>query len=303
MRRATMISLSAFTVLAACSAPDERRESGSMETMDVAEGAPPPPADARMAPGISVTAAPGVAFNYNYAFRLPNARISAVQEAHAQACEKLGIDRCRITGMRYTVRDEDDISAMLAFKLDPGLARAFGKDGIAAIEKAEGMLVDAEITGTDAGGAITQSQRDSDRLRARLTEIDAQLRQAGRRAEERTELAREAADLRARLAAASSDRDAARASLATTPMVFAYNSGNAISGNPLRGAFTTASAAFITILSGLIVVIGVLLPWLILGGLAWLALRPLWRRWRRSEMVASTPALAPQAVNTDHPVT
>ena len=281
MSRATVIALSALTALAACSAPDDRRESSSksaptMRTVDVAESVSVP--DARIAPGINVTAAPGVAFHYNYAFRLPNARISAVQEAHAQACEKLGLDRCRITGIRYTVRDEDDISAMLAFKLDPGIARAFGKDGIAAIEKAEGMLVNAEITGTDAGSAITQSQRDSDRLRARLTEIDAQLLQAGRRAEERTELAREAADLPTRLAATSSDRDAARASLATTPMVFAYSSGNAISGNPLHGAFTTASAAFITMLSGLIVVIGVLLPWLIVGSLAWLVLRPLWRR-------------------------
>ena len=56
-------------------------------------------APAVVAPGgIAVTAAPGVAFAYHYAFRLPSDHIAAAQEAHAQAGEKLGIARCRITG-------------------------------------------------------------------------------------------------------------------------------------------------------------------------------------------------------------
>ena len=47
-----------------------------------------PAAERAAAPGVDVTAAPGVAFNYRYAFRLPSENISGVQEAHAQACEK-----------------------------------------------------------------------------------------------------------------------------------------------------------------------------------------------------------------------
>jgi hypothetical protein len=80
----------------------ERRTSEDLRTMDVSEQAsshdmaapasPPPP------PAIGPSAAPGVAFNYRYAFRLPGERVSAVQEQHAAACEKLGLDRCRITG-------------------------------------------------------------------------------------------------------------------------------------------------------------------------------------------------------------
>ena len=67
----------------------------------------------------SPTAAPGVAFNYRYAFRLPAERVAEVQEQHAQACEQLGVARCRITGMLYRLVNDDDIEAMLAFKLDP----------------------------------------------------------------------------------------------------------------------------------------------------------------------------------------
>lgn len=63
----------------------------------------PAASDTAGAPGIAVTAAPGVAFNYRYGFRLPPRAIAAVQEAHASTCEKLGIARCRITGMDYPV--------------------------------------------------------------------------------------------------------------------------------------------------------------------------------------------------------
>src|SRR4051812_27650401 len=48
---------------------------------------PPPP------PNVSPSAAPGVAFNYRYAFRLPAARVSQIQEQHARACEQLGVSR------------------------------------------------------------------------------------------------------------------------------------------------------------------------------------------------------------------
>jgi len=152
--------------LAACGkAPDSASDSSTTEAQpravsermapsyDVAPGTTPP----AVAPGgIAVTAAPGVAFSYHYAFRLPSARIAAAQEAHAQACEKLGIARCRITGMRYRLLGENNVEAMLAFKLDPAIARAFGKNGIGVVEAAQGTLVDAEITGTDAGAEISR---------------------------------------------------------------------------------------------------------------------------------------------------
>ena len=43
---------------------------------------------ARSPPGIGVTAAPGVAFNYRYGFRLPAERVGEVQEQHAQPARK-----------------------------------------------------------------------------------------------------------------------------------------------------------------------------------------------------------------------
>jgi len=224
-------------------------------------------------PGVSVTAAPGVAFTYDYAFRLPNAKISAVQEQHAQACEKLGIDRCRITGMRYTVVSQDDISAMLSFKLEPSIARAFGKEGITAVERASGMLVNAEISGTDAAAAIASADKTSDTLRAELTKIETRLKETGISASERADLVAQAAELRAQLQATAAQKGEARASLATTPMTFDYRSGDVLTGSPLRDAVSLGASSFVTMVGFVVVAVAVLFPWIALAGLGyWLFL-------------------------------
>ncbi len=272
MRRSFVLVPIALTIaLAACSKSPER-QSSDLRTMDVKEEAAADAVGAPAAPGISVSAAPGVAFNYHYAFRVPNAKIAAVQEEHAQACEKLGLDRCRITGMRYRLVSDNEVSAMLAFKLDPTLARDFGKQGIAAVTKAEGMLVDSEITGTDAGAVIDDANRASAGLRDELTKVEDQLKRPGLSASERAELQSQTASLREQIRSASATRTDARASLATTPMVFDYGSGDLIPGfdgrSPLREAFSTSVSTFLSMLGFAIIAIGALLPWALLGGLS-----------------------------------
>jgi hypothetical protein len=135
MPRFTSSIAIACVLLAACSQSPQDRENSTVSSNDAAPAAAmrEEAGSGGMAPpGISPHAAPGVAFNYAYSFVLPSKAISAVQESHAAACEKLGIARCRITGMRYSLTDEDSVSAQLTFKLDPALARAFGKEGIAS---------------------------------------------------------------------------------------------------------------------------------------------------------------------------
>jgi hypothetical protein len=148
MRR--LLAVLSIAALSACGAPEtSSRTEGETAHADMSAAAP----------GLSVTAAPGVAFDYRYAFRLPSARIAAVQEGHAQACEQLGLAKCRITGARYKVVGQGEIEAMLSFKLDPTAARSFGKAGVEAVGKAEGMLVDAEINGRELGGEGTAAER------------------------------------------------------------------------------------------------------------------------------------------------
>lgn len=266
-------------VLAGCSRPSEEAPASEQMRSDVAplETAAMPAARSA-GPGIAVMAAPGVAFNYRYAFRLPAARIAGAQETHAQMCEKLGITRCRITGMRYSLDRDNQISAMLAFKLDPTLARAFGRQGIGAIEAAEGMLVDAEITGTDAGAEIARLNAGREAISEARARIDRELAQKGLSAATRAELLRQRGALDDQVRAAGTAVTEQRDSLATTPMTYAYESGTAIRGFNPRSPFTEAADAAVAsvqfTLSAVLMLLAVLGPPALVLGLLFL----LWRR-------------------------
>ena len=279
--------LATSVLLPACSkAPDKAR--ATTTSYDVS----PAPAELPEAPGIRVTAAPGVAFDYRYAFKLPAARVAGAQEAHASACEKLGIARCRITGMRYTLTGENSVEAMLAFKLAPEIARGFGKSGIDLIKAAEGTLVDAAITGTDAGAAIGRLAVERARSAEALQRLDAQIARSPK-ASERAELQAQRDDAERSIAGAEDEAAEQRESLANTPMTFTYGSGPAIRGfdasAPVKSAvdIAIASAQFTLtfVLGALAVIIPPLLA-LLLGWLLWRRLRPVWRRLRADEVPA-----------------
>jgi len=248
-------------------------------------------------PNVGVTAAPGVAFNYRYAFRLPGERIATVQEHHALACERLGVARCRITGMRYRVVNEDDVEGMLAFKLDPAIARAFGRDGVAAVVGADGMLTESEISGTDVGTSITRTSRNIAEMEEELRRIEARLRAGGLSSGDRAGLESQAQQLRQSIAANRQSREQQQESLATTPMVFNYGSGDLVpgpSGRPsLKAALDRALENFLDGGIVLLLILMTLLPWAVLVGLVWWAVRRLVRRRAAAAAdAAPTPAEA-----------
>jgi hypothetical protein len=261
------------------------------QVTDIATNAAP------TAPGIAVTAAPGVAFDYHYAFRLPPARIADAQEVHAQACEKLGLARCHITGMRYSLLGDDRVAAMLAFKLDPTIARAFGKQGIASVDAADGMLVNAEITGTDAGTAIAHAQQQLGDVKARLAHIDEQLARPGLGKDARAMLEAQRAEIAQAPAQTSAQIADLRDSLATTPMEFEYESGEVVRGfdarSPFADALATITSSAQTTLIVVLQVLAVLVPPLFVAALLWAlwhALTPLRRRFPRLRARRDTPS-------------
>ena len=269
--------------------PTAREQSTAEPVEAMLEDTASPPA------GVAVTAAPGVAFNYHYAFSLPAERISAAQEEHAAACEKLGVARCRITGLRYQLLGEGRIVAMLAFKLDPTLARQFGKEGIAAIQKAEGTLIEAEITGTDAGAEISRLAAERARAQEELARIDRALARPGLPASERTELQQQRAEIAQRIEAGRSATSEQRESLANTPMVFDYRSGRAVRGfdpgAPLTSSLDLLAAsaqATLAFVLGAIAILGPPLLVLLAGLLVWRQLRPRIRRPKPTKTAAET---------------
>ncbi len=231
--------------------------------------------DSLGAPDINIAAAPGVAFRYSYSFVLPDKAIAAVQEGHAAACEKLGPNQCRITGMRYSLLDDERITAELDFKLAPELARNFGKEGIAAVEKAAGKLVNAEINGDDVGSTIDNAKHSAADAATRLSAIEAKLKAGGLGDQARSELEAQAAQLRDQIASAKDNKVGAEALLASTPMTFDYTGdiGFSLGGNPVGDAVHSAWTSFSSMIWFVLMAIGVVLPWALLGAL----LIALWR--------------------------
>lgn len=216
-------------------------------------------------PNINVTAAPGVAFNYAYAFRLDDNRIAKVQEEHAAACEALGTTRCRITGMTYRLVRRNEVEAQLLFKLDPAIARKFGRDALGSVEKAEGVLAEARISGEDVGTQINDSQRRSADIGAEIARLEARLKQGGLGDRERTELQQQISAMRRQLDGERDTRRAGEAMLATTPMQFDYVGTGGLPGigygNPFSDALNMLIRSGSVMLSFLLVVGAAVLPW------------------------------------------
>ncbi|HEV2817779.1 MAG TPA: DUF4349 domain-containing protein [Allosphingosinicella sp.] len=246
-------------------------------------------------PNVGPTAAPGVAFNYRYAFRLAAPRIAEVQEQHAQMCERLTVARCRITGMHYRVVNDRDIEAMLAFKLDPSLARLFGRQGVEAVVRAEGMLTESEISGTDVGTAIRAAGRSLADLQADLARIEARL---GQRipSGERESLEYEAQQLRQQIRGLRESRSEQQESLATTPMVFRYGSGDLVPGSDrrptLKQALQQAGDNFVEGATMLLIFFVTLLPFAIAAALIWAIIVLVRRRWFPKKEAEAPPASA-----------
>lgn len=242
----------------------------------------PDEGDGQGGPEVNVSAAPGIAFRYRYAFALPSERIAAVQEAHAAACERLGLARCRITGMHYNRSGSyggERVHASLDLLLAPPIARAFGRTGTQDVIAARGLLAEAEIETSDAASAIDANAEAARRTAAERARIDARLRR-GTGGEVAAELEEQREALAARTEELRASSAAQRESLAQTPVRFDYRPGEAVSpyasSGPLARAGYTAWRSLEWTLATLLQLAALLGPPALIAGLAFLA----WRRWR-----------------------
>lgn len=262
----------------------------SLETFDVS--APP---------SINPTAAPGVAFRYASAYRLPDERISLVQEAHAAACEALGTARCRITGLNYTVDEQDTVEARLEVKLEPTIAREFGKRALATVERQDGRLISTEFTGEDLATGMAAAGDERQVAAADLARIERELARSDLKDAERATLRERAAELRRIIEGARQSVRAGAAQLAVTPMVLRYYGRGGVPGfaeNPFRAAWALFVQSAVTLVGFVLKAFALLLPWAVLVAL----LVAFWRsppirsvrRWfvrRRREAAEAEPVM------------
>ena len=229
-----------------------------------------------MTPDVSPSAAPGVAFDYRYRFGLPDAKISVAQEAHAAACEKLGIDTCRITGMTFDLDERDRVSASLNLSIDATLARGFGKQAITAVDQAGGRLRSVAITGEDQNPTIDAAAARERDAEGAASSVDTSLNETGEKFD-RSMLREQARQARSAATEAREQGAVARAKVSSTPLHFAYAGGGAGRGFGGTNPVTEAWHLFVDSLATMIAVglkaLALILPWLALLLLGVLAYR------------------------------
>ncbi|NKJ02060.1 hypothetical protein [Novosphingobium sp. SG707] len=175
------------------------------------------------------------------------------------------------------MNDNDRVSASLEFKLAPALARSFGKEGIAAVQKAAGKLVDSEITGEDAAAKISASQQRSQSIQSQIAELERKLAAMKPNDPERETLRSEIAKLRGQITQEKSAQADSAEQLANTPMSFNYRGegGFAFGNNLIRDAAHAGWISMTTMMSTVLLGLAYGMPWAVLG----LGLILLWR-WR-----------------------
>ena len=314
MRYLVMVAAAALLLASGCSKRAEEPRSPDLKTFDASEssdssaasgsGASGSP-DARVAPSgmvppsIGPTAAPGVAFNYKYDFQLADEKISAVQEAHAARCEALGVARCRIIGLNYTIGAHDTVSATLELKLAPDIARSYGREASGAVIQAGGRLSHTEFTGTDTAPSTGNAISAQGEAQARIAEIEQRLA-ANPKDAERAQLQAELAQLRQTVSGAKAQLADNRAALASTPMSFNYYGKGGISGFAGRNPLVDAGQSFVESMVAMITVVlqllAYVLPWLLLLGLLLMVWRlPPFRRlsrWWKGKSMESKDVVA-----------
>lgn len=280
----------ATLTLAGCSADKQNEESAASVGQS-----PSRPADSaamqssNAGPEIDGAVTPGVAFTYSYSFSLPAKAISTIQREHAAACERLGIARCRVTGLDYQQPEEDEVSAHLAFLLAPDIAHRFASEGIAAVERADGKLENASVNGEDAGGAIILSQQNSAAVAGEVARLEGRLKTKGLGDGERRDLESRLSELRGQLRSEERLRRDKEASLATTPVSFSYASQGVFGSDAgFSRALAVSWNGIESALGFLLLLVGVLLPWLGLAGAGILIWR--WLRQRNPSPVGPAPA-------------
>lgn len=271
-------------------APAPAETSANATAPDAAEMSTVPPelpaprrsADRGIGPDVDPGSAPGVAFDFRYAFRLEADRIAGLQREHQALCARYG-SRCRVTGVDYRAANAEDVEAMLSFAVAPEIAAQFGRESVRAVDAADGEVTESAVSGTDVGTALKANTGQLEELQAELQRVEARLAQRNLRWQERSRLDEQRQSLRQQIASLSATTGEQEETLATTPILFRYGSG-ALAPGPARAptigeATERAADNFLGALKYIFIAFVTISPWILLGLLLWLGFRAARRRW------------------------
>ena len=293
MRSFPILAIAAF--LTACSGEPTSQSSEDLQAMDAREspsGAAPQRPSAPTAgaeapeqarPPISL---PRIAYTYGYTFRLSSDTVAPVQERHLELCRQLGPARCRIVNLERSAPSGDYLTASTRMQVAAPIARAFGDRLVAAAAEAGGEAVARSISGEDLSRQMIDAE-------ARIRTREALIRRLTTLLETRSGNIQQAVEAERAINTAQEELDAARGWLAEmrtrvdmSTFDISYASGAPLGGgigDPLRHALGDVGSLFARSLAAMILLVGVALPWALVGLAIFYTVRRVRRRRDREE--------------------
>jgi hypothetical protein len=241
-----------------------------------------------------VAAAPQIAYEYSYSFRLPADALAKVQAKHEALCDSLGPTRCRVIDMKRSAGEGDYASGSLELAVASNIARAFGARLSEAADADGATLADSAITAEDLSKQIVDTEarlRQRTLLATRLTELLATRKGT---VAELVEAERGVAQVQEEIDQARSWLVQMRGRVAMSKLSVSYSSASPAGGGfaePIRTSIGQAGAILGYSFATLITAVVALGPWLALIWLGWW----LWRRRRRRIEAAYEEDGAPPA--------
>ena len=285
-----IVAAGLVVTLSACGSGETETVVERTTTVDVAEpygaSVPPPPpapvppgADGRpvpppmqIEPSIPLVA-PKIAYTYSYGYRLPGEKIPPLQQRHADMCEALGPQQCRIIALDSSGSEGAYAGGTLQLAIRAERARAFGQELAKVVEGQEGEQVSASIQGEDLSKQLVDTEarlRARTVLRDRLEEV---LETRRGTVAELVEAERGVAQVNEEIDQARSWLEEMKGRVSFSRMTLTYQSGSVEEGgflSPIRSAWNALGSILGTLVAAILLMAVVAGP---IALLVWLGVK------------------------------
>lgn len=300
MRR-TMLLASAALFLVGCEASSvdnyaasEGADSAASVEMEMIAPAEAGRAEVQpAAPQVPDAQVPQLAYAYAYTLEAPTDAVSSLAARHEQACVQAGPQRCQVIGSSNQAYGEDQRTATLEIRAEPGWLATF-RNGLAEdAEAADGRIADSSTSSEDLTRALIDTEAHlraktalRDRLQTMLATRDGNLQTV-------LEVERELARVQGEIDSATSTLEVMRARVAMSRVTLTYQSRGVLAPDdataPLSVALSNALRLFMMGLAAIVSTLAFALPFvLVIAPIVWLVLRV--RKRRRAERLATRAA-------------
>lgn len=309
MRGLASVSIAALLLVAGCSKPaggSASEHPGADVAVQAAPAALTPAAKAgekpQAEPPRAGSAAPMLAYAYDYAIEAPTPAVSPLLHRHEAACRAAGPDLCQVVGALNEAVGRDRATGKLQLRAEPRWLEGFRGHLDSDAGAAGGKVIHSATTTED----LTRQIIDTDAairarflLRQRLEQL---LATRPGKLSELIELEQELARVQGEIDAAQSEIAVMRTRVAMSAITLQYDSRPPLAApGALRPLQAAVRAFFGHVAEGLAVVLTLfsyLLPFVLVGAIAWWLIRRLRRRWpARARPAVQTPAPGPAPPN------